>query len=388
MPARKRAFEEVESSVMSSAPPDNSLLHKIRNCWQFASLMQYIFFFGAAVKIDQNLDIDELEAECLKPQSEKLSEIGLALLKYVSSHKGLTPEIFDEYTRRQYTAKAPQRNPFGVDEEPLRFVDFDVFTKLNVLHQLSTWTLNNPDRIREKMEEKENEQTQWRIEPLGWDREERSYFVLDDDRLYRKTDPAPPPEEAPKPKVKAKAKPKARKGRRQSKRIKVSHDEYEDEEVDEEATEVNGDETELKEEKTLVPEGDEGLGGSTWECLAVSFEEYKAFLETIQKSRDPDEKVLYKRITSDVLPIIEKRAEAQERKAAARRRELENLEKMATAKRSTRISARVDKQKEAQEAEEAERKKKSDLIMAKKEQERQEKMEHVSSDVARIVLRC
>ena len=71
------------------------------------------------------------------------------------------PEIFDEYTRRQYLAKAPQRNPFGSEEEPLHFADFDVVTKLSVLHQLSVWTLNNPDRIREKMEEKESEQTQW-----------------------------------------------------------------------------------------------------------------------------------------------------------------------------------------------------------------------------------
>lgn len=71
------------------------------------------------------------------------------------------PDIFDEYTRRQYHAKAPQRNPFGEEEEPLRFVDFDIFTKLKVLYQLSTWTLNNPDRIRAQMEEKESEQTQW-----------------------------------------------------------------------------------------------------------------------------------------------------------------------------------------------------------------------------------
>lgn len=122
-----------------------------------------------------------LEAECLKPgHSDMLSGIGLALLKYVSSHKGLTCvatskrdtiyiltlhirlEIFDEYTRRQFVAKAPTRNPFGEEEEPQHFVAFDVFTKLRVLHQLSVWTLNNPDRIREKMEEeKEGEQTQW-----------------------------------------------------------------------------------------------------------------------------------------------------------------------------------------------------------------------------------
>jgi len=42
----------------------------------------------------------------------------------------LSPEIFDEYTRRQYVAKAPQRNPFGVEEEPAKFNEFDIFTKV------------------------------------------------------------------------------------------------------------------------------------------------------------------------------------------------------------------------------------------------------------------
>ena len=70
------------------------------------------------------------------------------------------PEIFDEYTRRQYMAKSPQRNPFGEEEEPKRFAEFDVFTKLKVLVQLSQWTLNNADRIREKMDERsEGEQS-------------------------------------------------------------------------------------------------------------------------------------------------------------------------------------------------------------------------------------
>jgi hypothetical protein len=84
--------------------------------------------------------------ECMKTHSTVLAEIGLALLKFVSSHRGLTlvfhsppislltlrrPEIFDEYTRRQYVAKAPNRNPFGVKEAPAKFDDFDVFTKVH-----------------------------------------------------------------------------------------------------------------------------------------------------------------------------------------------------------------------------------------------------------------
>lgn len=72
------------------------------------------------------------------------------------------PEIFDEYTRRQYVAKAPSRNLYGTDETPNKFAEFDVFTKIRVLFQLSQWTLLNPDRMRERMPEaKDTEQTQW-----------------------------------------------------------------------------------------------------------------------------------------------------------------------------------------------------------------------------------
>ena len=72
------------------------------------------------------------------------------------------PEIFDEYTRRQYVAKRPDHNPFGTEEIPKKFADFDVFTKLRVLFQLSQWTLLNPDRLREKMPEtRDTEQANW-----------------------------------------------------------------------------------------------------------------------------------------------------------------------------------------------------------------------------------
>lgn len=60
-------------------------------------------------------------------------------------------DIFDEYARRQYEAKAPARNPFGIEEEPNKFLEFDVFAKVRVLHQLSVWTLGNADRIRQQM---------------------------------------------------------------------------------------------------------------------------------------------------------------------------------------------------------------------------------------------
>jgi uncharacterized protein (DUF2249 family) len=58
-------------------------------------------------------------------------------------------------------AKAPKRNPFGDEDEPRKFADFDVFTKIRVLNQLAVWTLHNPVPIREKLDERESAQLEW-----------------------------------------------------------------------------------------------------------------------------------------------------------------------------------------------------------------------------------
>lgn len=343
---------------------EQTLLQRIRNMWEFANLAQYIYLFGKAVKIDEDLGIEELEMECLKTNSPVLQSIGLALLKYVSSHRGLTPEIFDEYTRRQYMAKAPQRNPFGVEDVPVSFSEFYIFTQICVLQQLTQWTMGNPDRIREKMVDdlKDEKQTLWRIEPFGWDAQERTYIVLDDDRLYRRTDPPPPPPPAPKPKKNSR---RSKASSRASKRRKVS------EPVENAQADVAVDAIAPDEE---IAE-DNGLGGAKWECLAVGLEELQAFLVTIEKTRDPNEKTLRKRLTDDLLPLLAKREEARQRKEAQKQRELMNLEKLATAKRSSRIAGRMELQKQEDEAREAERRKEAELAMAKKEQQKWTKLE-------------
>ncbi|KAI9786062.1 MAG: hypothetical protein M1816_008153 [Peltula sp. TS41687] len=362
MPPRKRGRQEMEAGQPPSEE-EPSILNRLRNMWEFANLMQYLFFFGKAVKVDDALSIEDLEAECLKPvHSEKLSEIGLAFLKFVSSQRGLTPDTFDEQLRKQYRSKLPERNPFGDSEEPKKFADLGVFTKIRVLWQLSQWTMIHSDRIRERMAEQKDDQTYWRIEPAGWDSEERTYFLLDDNRLYRQTDPPPPPPPAPKPKKNSK---KAKALARANKRRKL------EENVE------NGNESDTPEGATNeTPEdGDDGLGGMKWECVAITVAQYKEFMESIRKSRDENEKALYQQCLQDILPVIEKAEEEQQRKLAKKQRELQALEKLATAKRSSRIAGKLEKQKEAEEAAKAERKRKADLVMAKKEQERLKKLE-------------
>jgi hypothetical protein len=201
-----------------------------------------------------------------------------------------------------------------------------------------------------------------RIEPFGWDSDDRTYIVLDDNRLYRRTDPPPP---LPTLKSKKNTRKSKASARRTSKRIKISEPE----------------ETEVEEEDTVMHDKEKGcdeddtFGGAKWECLAVTLEDFRDFLSTIEKSKDPNEKILRKRIMDDLLPILEKQEEAQKRKAVQKQKELFNLERLATAKRSSRIAGKVEQQKQEEDAKEAERKRHADLLMAKKEQEKWQKLE-------------
>lgn len=120
---------------------------------------------------------------------------------------------------------------------------------------------------------------------------------------------------------------------------------------------------------------DDGFGGRTWECIAITLGQYQAFLDTIEKSRDDDEKALHKRISEEVLPVIEKAEESQLKRIARKEKELINMQKLASAKRSSRLADKMEREREEQEALATERKRKADLLEAKKGQERQLKME-------------
>ncbi|KAJ5595360.1 uncharacterized protein N7459_001568 [Penicillium hispanicum] len=356
MGARKRSRSEAIAAPEQQPSEEPGLLQRIRNSWEFACLMQYIALFGKVMKIDEEFEIEDLEDECLKPEpSYKLLEIGLCLLKWVSSHRGLTFENFDEYTRRQYNAKAPHlTNPFGYDEEPMKFLYFDVFQKLQVLHQLTVWTFWNVDRIRDKMpEKKETDQLQWRMEEFGYDRDGRSYYVLDDNRLYRRTDPPIPAPQRPK------KKPKSRSSRASRTSKRASNIAPEDASDEENKNDGVSPEDQLK-----------------WECVAVTLAEYREFLDTIQKSKDADEKYLRDRIEEHVLPILEKAEEAQQRKRIKREKELLNMQMLAGAKRSSRLAAKEERERSEKEAAEASRKREAGLAEARREQARQKQLEN------------
>ena len=237
----------------------------------------------------------------------------------------------------------------------------------------------------------EDDHLTWRMDPIGWDKEDRSYYVLDDNRMYRRTDARPPPPSpvaTPKPKAKAKskakkpAKPKTR-GTRSSKRIKVESDPEDEDEDEDMADAETGAQAQDDTTVVLGAEADEKEGGefgftsTTWECIAITLEDYQEFLATIFRSRDVNEKQLRQNIEDDVLPILEKHAESLRQKQLAKQRKLENEQKMVGAKRSSRLAVKADREKEEREARKAEEKKQRDIEMAHEEQERLRRAEEV-----------
>ena len=66
MAPRKRSRDEMEECEL---PKEPSLLENIRNMWEFASVMQFIFIFGKVIKIDEDFDVEVLYSLHLLPSS-------------------------------------------------------------------------------------------------------------------------------------------------------------------------------------------------------------------------------------------------------------------------------------------------------------------------------
>ncbi|ROW18351.1 hypothetical protein VPNG_00298 [Cytospora leucostoma] len=361
---RKRSLREADIATPEH-PKENSLVHQLRNSFYFANLYQWICIFGKVVKIDDNLDIEDLETECLKHGSMALQDIGLSMLKHLSSHRGLTHELFDEYTRRQFAAKMPNRkNPFGNGETALKFSEFDLLKKLRTLWQMTQLILMKPENIRPNMDEQRvDDQTSWRIEPYGWDRKDREYYVLDDNRLYCLTAASVPAAPTKKNSQKAKAAARAAKRRRLATEASSNDGDAE-----------NASSSEDNEQSDRI-EDEDPLGGSTWECVAITLDEVRNFLEPLKKTKDGNEKILRDQIEGHLLPILEKQEESRKRKMLQRERELLALEKMARAKRSSRIAGKAEQRKH-EEVERQERQRRlAEEVASRKEEEKRLKIE-------------
>jgi flagellar biosynthesis GTPase FlhF len=145
--------------------------------------------------------------------------------------------------------------------------------------------------------------------PCGYDRNGNTYYILDDNRLYRQTPWIMEPRPVKKMKTTAK----------RNKRRRVSNA------VEEEPAE------------TLS----EWQGGE-WSCVCITLQEWTTFIGGLEKSKDPDEKALCAHLKEDVMPIINKAWQEKEKQ-----RQLEAA--VANRKRSSRLDEKLARQREEEE---------------------------------------
>jgi len=120
-----------------------------------------------------------------------------------------------------------------------------------------------------------------RVEPCGYDSQDNTYFLLDDNRLYQRTPmKVPSTTKSPKPPKKSAARP--------SKRQRLTNGQLGDDE--QEAPEDDPERVMLK--------------SMQWICVCATIEEYQQFIEKWKKSKDQNEKALRSYLIDDVLPVL------------------------------------------------------------------------------------
>ncbi|CAO3628072.1 unnamed protein product [Cunninghamella blakesleeana] len=207
------------------------------------------------------------------------------------------------------------------------FLSLSLETKLELLNDLCEWQLDEPDRLRDHLDH-EDDAVQWRVEPVGYDAKGNSYWLFDDNRLYKESKP-------------------------------------------------------IKRKSQNEPEGtgsDDEENWLPWKLVCISVKDWKSFPERFADSTNSDEQYFYKLLVNDVLPkvvpVIEENEKIQKkheaiasRKRSSRLivREIEALEKQ------QQIELELLSKKEGGYSEELSRSEKRRLEKEKLEKERKTK---------------
>lgn len=164
--------------------------------------------------------------------------------------------------------------------------------------------MDEPEKFREHLDSEEDA-IQWRVDPIGFDKKGSTFWLFDDNRLYKEI-PKPPAAKKSKSKKKKLAAPA---GRRSSRRTNVQAEQQEPEE-----------ESEEEEESEWVP----------WKLVCASKYEWEQFPSKYANSKNIDEQRLYKLLVNELIPKIIPVLEEHER-------EIKKQEALIHRKRSSRI---------------------------------------------------
>jgi len=191
------------------------------------------------------------------------------------------------------------------------------------------------------------------VDPVGYDAEGNTYYLLDDNRLYYRDAPVIPEDKPARKKFRGK---KRKRGARR-----------------------------IESEEPESPPVTNGVGideDSTWHVKCIAIDDYEPILTKLKKSRDPDEKALYYHLNDNVLPALIEEEKERSRKRALNEQKYLREQAYAARKRSSRLVQREEERKikEEKDAETArfqaaeEERKQGEQRIKKLEQEREARL--------------
>ncbi|KAG0237122.1 hypothetical protein BGW42_001698 [Actinomortierella wolfii] len=284
------------------------------------------------------------------------------MLRTLTQNRQISFDNWLVYLRKEFVKRSPEQNPWMdlEDGTSINYNDLPIETKVMILTNLCEWQLDDPERFRQSLKEDDELSFEWRVVPIGYDSNDRTYWLFDDNRLFRENPPPPPKSSKKKTPTSAQTKPSRpapRQGTRRSTRGQK-------EQIDPDPE---------QEEDFVPPPTTEGVD---WEPLCITRQEWEEFAPVFKRSKHPAEKALYTLVNNDILPKVLEDLTAKEK-------ERQKLEAIANRKRSSRIVIReLEMQEKArleairqQELEEAARRRRQELNERREERERQQQLQ-------------
>ncbi|KAF9996503.1 hypothetical protein BGZ79_009755 [Entomortierella chlamydospora] len=344
---------------MNVDPIYHTKLLELRSMKDFAAICQFLHMFHPAFALD-DFETEDLEQALVDPSSlAYLVDLQARMLRALTQDRRISFDNWIKYAQKEFENRAEDQNPW-LEEDAHNYESFSLTTKLMILGNLCEWQLDDPERFRSNFKEEEEMAVEWRVDPIGHDALERTYWLFDDNRLYREN---PPPKKNPKSTKRTAAPPKPkpapepRRGTRRSTRGQKAEDSPEPEQEPEFET------------PPITP-------GIEWEPVCISQLEWEEFAKIFQRSKHPDERALHALINNDILPKVLGDFKEKEK-------EREKLVAIANRKRSSRIvikefeiqeKARLDAIRQ-QEIQAAAEQRKKELQERRAERERQQQQQ-------------
>ncbi|WRT66001.1 uncharacterized protein IL334_002952 [Kwoniella shivajii] len=193
--------------------PPSPIIQTLRKDWRWAAISQFVWTFSDAFGL-VDWDIENLEADFDGDEKALIPTLIAKLLFALTYNRQINRDNAFENLRRTYAKRKPDdKCLLGTEEVPVSWDTLGLSQKVQILHELCEWQLEDPARFRGLLKSEDDAVT-WRVEPVGWDKDGNTYWLFDDNRLWIQRFPPPPPT-PPKPakKTSQKAKKAAKKSR-------------------------------------------------------------------------------------------------------------------------------------------------------------------------------